>query len=151
MPARRGSASDRAYDMRRRMRAEVTRRGASSRGPARTLGKALILRQCDFIHRRPDFGPPLPHPNGLTHAIEKLVFAGVVASSGHWHRAQENARGAARRGRAISGRLRRVHAQAFVPTWRSRVATLVATWDRLVPNTRKQRQSRHISESLDII
>jgi hypothetical protein len=33
-----------------------------------------------------------------------------------------------------------VHAQAFGPTWRSRVVVLVATWDR---NTRKQRQTAH--------
>src|SRR5215471_7087339 len=79
MPARRGSAWDRAYDgRRRRMRAEVTPRGASSRGLARTLGKALILRQCDFIHRRRDFGPPLRDANGLTHAIEELLFVVVV-------------------------------------------------------------------------
>src|SRR5919201_946256 len=79
MPARRGSAWDRAYDVWRwRMRVEITRRGASGRGPARTPGKALILRQCDFIHRRRDFGPPLRDANGLTHAVEELLFAVVV-------------------------------------------------------------------------
>ena len=78
MPARRGSAWDRAYDVRRRMRGEITGGDASSRGPARTLGTALILRQCAFIHRRRDFGPPLRDANGLTHAIEELLFGVVV-------------------------------------------------------------------------
>src|ERR671936_1789926 len=79
MPARRGSAWHRAYDVWRwRMRVEITRRGASSRGPARTPGKALILRQCDVIHRRRDFGPPLRDENGFTHATEELLFVVVV-------------------------------------------------------------------------
>src|SRR5262245_10631907 len=78
MPPRRGSAWDSAYDMRRRMRAEVTRRGASSRGPARTLGKALTLRQCDFIHPPRHFGLPPRDATILTHAIKKLLFVVVV-------------------------------------------------------------------------
>jgi hypothetical protein len=36
-----------------------------------------------------------------------------------------------------------VHAQVAVPTWRSRVATLVATWGRLIQSTRKQRRTAH--------
>ena len=79
MAARRGSAGDRAYDIRRpRMRAETTRRRASSRGPTRTLGEALILPRCDFIHRRRALGPSLREANGLAHAIEELVFAVVM-------------------------------------------------------------------------
>ena len=77
MAARRGSAWDRAYDD-RGMRRKPTRRGASSRGPTRALGKALILPRRDFIQRRRDLGPSLRQANSLTHAIEELLFAVVV-------------------------------------------------------------------------
>src|ERR1051325_8602301 len=60
------------------MRAETARRRGSSRRPAGTLGEALMLRRRDFIHRRRDLGPPLRETNGLTHAIEELLFAVVV-------------------------------------------------------------------------
>ena len=79
MAARHESAWDRAYDVRpRRMRGETTRRRASSRGPMRTLRNALILPRRDFIHGRCDLGPSLRQANGLTHAIEELLFAVVV-------------------------------------------------------------------------
>ena len=140
MAARRGSAWDRAYDD-RGMRRKPTRRGASSRGPTRALGKALILLRRDFIQRRCDLGP-ISASGEWPHACDRgIALRCSSASSAHCHRARENAHGGAPRGRAISGRPRRVHAQAFVPTWRSRVATLVAMLDRLVRSTHKQRQT----------
>src|SRR5256885_6215853 len=60
------------------MRRKPTRRRASSRGPTRALGKALILPRRDFIQRRRDLGPSLRQANGLTHAIEELLFTVVV-------------------------------------------------------------------------
>ena len=87
---------------------------------------------------------PISASGEWPHACDRgIALRCSSASSARCHKARKNAHGDARRERAISGRLRRVHAQAFVPTWRSRVATLVATWDRLVRNTHKQRQTAH--------
>jgi hypothetical protein len=145
MAARHGSAWDRAYDVRpRRMRGETTRRRAfkprSDEDPRQGFDLAPARLHPWAVRSR-----PISASGEWPHACDRgIVLRRSSASSARCHRARENAHDDVRRGRAISGRPRRVHAQTFVPTWRSRVATLVATWDRLVRKTHKQRQTAYM-------
>jgi len=144
MAQRPGSAWDGAYDVHVGGIGGQRREAApSSSGPGGRVRNGLTFRRRKFTHRpRSDLGPSLSQAGRLTHAIEESLFV-VVAPPAPTVVGRENAPFDARPARATSGRPRRVHAQVAVPTWRSRVATFVATWGRLIQSTRKQRRTAH--------
>src|SRR6476659_8337197 len=155
MAARRGSAWDRAYDVRALGR---QREGASSRGPTQTLGEALLLPRRDFIHRRRDLGPSLRHANGLTHAIEELLFAVVVLPAPTVIELEKMRTAALREGAPFLGdrvECMRRHScrhggAGSQRSWRCWIVWSGARTSNDRPLLRSL-HPRHISESLDII
>jgi hypothetical protein len=84
---------------------------------------------------------PIARSSGWLRAdVRGIALHRSNAASARCDAARGNARTCARRERATCARPRRVHGQAAVPTWGSRRRWLVATDDRVVDGTQKQRR-----------